>query len=172
MGGSLIALALIYQLATAKPVLQPWGVGLLAATLLTASFLAWSEEREKNDKVEAERPTMNITYVAAYGGEEQRVFTLHVRLLNPGPRPTSFAPDWDLNVTKANGERVHVRGTMMGVVRPMQQGDQFDVRVFFPYGPKLEDYSALVDARYELGVVDIHGFALRAVYPTGSSNGQ
>ena len=47
MGGSLIAIALIYSLATSKPINQPWGWGLLGATLFAASFFAWREDHPR-----------------------------------------------------------------------------------------------------------------------------
>lgn len=70
MGGSLVAAAFIFQLATARPILEPWGYGLLVATLLATSFLAWKEEYQNAQTTKAGAPRVQITDTYAFGGSE------------------------------------------------------------------------------------------------------
>lgn len=55
MGGSLTALALIFGLATGKNIATGMGWILLGMTFIGASYGAWNEERQKVEKLEAEK---------------------------------------------------------------------------------------------------------------------
>src|SRR2546423_2884475 len=136
-GGSLMALTVIYSFATAQSVSRPWGWGLLAGTLLFASFGAWKEEYVRNRTFETDRPRMYITEVRAWGaapGETEQLYSLYVRLENPGREAVNFSPSWTLDVVRADGARVAgIRGDLVGEIRPLQQGDQFVVEILFRY---------------------------------------
>lgn len=171
MGGSLIAAALIFQLATTKPILQPWGYGLLALTLLTASFFAWKEEYQKVQLALADAPRIEITDTYAFVGSESEMdrapgyFAIFARVENPGRDAISFKPDWRLGITSVEGKRAEgLRGRMRGEIRPLQQGDQFNVILDFPYVPGVTDVASLTDASMVLTGTDLRGRTVHATF--------
>ena len=169
MGGSLLAAALIYQLATAKPILEPWGYGLLAATLLTASFFAWKEEYQKAQTAVADAPHVEITGTYAFAGSPAEhappFLSVAARLANPGREAVSFKPDWTLDVTTADGKRAEgLHGSLRGEIRPLQQGDQFNILLYFPYVPGVTDVASLTGATMVLTVTDLRGRVLRSEF--------
>lgn len=153
-GGSLIALAAIWALS-GKTLWPKIGMGIIGATFLASGFGAWREEREKR----GESALMKIDHIE--GGAYE--FFIHARLTNPGKKATSFAQEWTVEVEKG-GKKTNLQGEMLGTIRPMQQADQFDVQIHFPYIGDISDSAALDHARFTLTGFDIRGNPVRAVY--------
>lgn len=163
-GGSLMAVVVIYSFASAQAVTRPWGAAILAATFMAASFGAWRGEFLRNKAIDAELPHMSITHATSFKDGSTGNFSLYVHLVNPGKQPISFSPEWRVDVELRDGRRINgILGVMRGQIRPMQQGDQFDVTIIFPFDA-IGDPAALTGASYTLSVTDIYRHRLVAEY--------
>ena len=167
-GGSLIAVAVIYSFATAHAVNKPWGLGLLVATFILASFGAWKEEHQKVCAFKGNSPRLAILY-GPTTPEEGSQFGFLVEVTNPGPA-TSLVDDWRLEVEKPDGTKDSLGGGLD--VRDMsgrlEEGRSYKKSVAFHHSDKTP-YGRLAGARFVMTVSDIHGHTLRAEHPKRSA---
>jgi hypothetical protein len=173
MGGSLMALAAIW-LITGNTIWPKIGMFIVGATFLAASFGSWNEERETADRLTSDMADREARYMTItgirIGRGANRYFMVGVHLVNPGKHPAAFLPDWTVTVRLGGGEEVVLHGWLLVTnegeqLRPMQQGDQFDSTIQFPYGDRLSGGDALIDATYTLSVEDIEHRPMIARYP-------
>lgn len=168
-GGSLIAIVAIYAFVTSKGVVEPWGWLIAGATFVSASYFTWRDERLKVERIEADvaerqRRTATILH-ASLGSPLESQFALYVRLANPGSHPAAFLPEWKLDVIKHDGTAASSRsGFLRGAIRPLQQGDQFEVQIIFSYSDGFSFEDAQLGATYVLTGMDLERRPIRAEY--------
>lgn len=171
-GGSFAAVLTIVAV-TGGTITKSVGVAFVVGMLVVASYGAWKHERsrairELSDRdirlaeLQAVAPQLTILDVSSPPSRPDS-FQIYVRIVNPGAT-TTLNDDWTLEVTKADGVRIHgIHGRPTGPVH-ISGGMPTHEMIFFPYGADIPDWNVLIGARFLLTATDIRTHVLRDAY--------